>query len=107
MVLPSSLSLGEYISRFISGRTARVLTVPLRTRSLKDWTITARLPLITLPTLIVSGRYDEAAPSCQATLKQGIVGSEQVIFEESSHCPFVEEREKYMQVVGDFLKKHD
>ena len=41
------------------------------------------------------------------TLQTGIAGSEWVVFEESSHMPHVEERERYMQVVGDWLARHD
>jgi L-proline amide hydrolase len=40
-------------------------------------------------------------------LQEGIRGSEWVCFEESSHMPHVEERERYMQVVGEFLGRHD
>jgi len=36
-------------------------------------------------------------------LAAGIGGAELVIFEESSHLAFIEERERYLQVVGDFL----
>jgi pimeloyl-ACP methyl ester carboxylesterase len=30
-----------------------------------------------------------------------------VVFEESSHMPHHEERDRYMQVVGDWLARHD
>ena len=75
--------------------------------SCKDWQIKDRLPEIRLPTLLVSGRYDEATPALQQVLLDGIAGSEWVCFEESSHMPHVEERELYMQVVGDWLAQHD
>jgi len=29
------------------------------------------------------------------------------VFEDSSHMPHVEERERYMQVVGGWLARHD
>jgi L-proline amide hydrolase len=60
-----------------------------------------------VPTLFVSGRHDEATPALQQTLLDGIDGSEWVVFEESSHTPHVEERDRYMQVVGDWLKQRD
>jgi L-proline amide hydrolase len=75
--------------------------------SIKDWQSKDRLGSIDVPTLLVSGRYDEATPALQETLSSGIAGSEWVLFEESSHTPFVEERERYMQVVGDWLARHD
>ena len=66
-----------------------------------------RLASIEVPTLLVSGRHDEATPSLQAALLDGIEGAEWIVFEESSHMPHVEERERYMQVVGDWLARHD
>jgi L-proline amide hydrolase len=39
--------------------------------------------------------------------KDGIKGSQWEIFENSSHMPHVEEKEKCMQVVGAFLDRND
>jgi L-proline amide hydrolase len=75
--------------------------------SCKAWQVKDRLHEIRVPTLMVSGRHDEATPALQQVLLDGIAGSEWVCFEESSHMPHVEERERYMQVVGDFLARHD
>jgi len=75
--------------------------------SIKDWQSLDRLDEIDVPTLLVSGRYDEATPALQEELRAGIRGAEWVVFEESSHMPHVEERERYMQVVGDWLSRND
>jgi L-proline amide hydrolase len=75
--------------------------------SIRDWQSRDRLGDIRVPTLLVSGRHDEATPALQRTLLDGIEGSEWVVFEESSHTPHVEERERYMRVVGDWLAAHD
>ena len=75
--------------------------------SIRDWQSKDRLGEIDVPTLLVSGRHDEASPTLQETLLEGIRGSEWVCFEDSSHMPHVEERERYMQVVGDWLARHD
>jgi L-proline amide hydrolase len=75
--------------------------------SCKDWQVKDRLHEIRVPTLIVSGRHDEATPALQQVLLDGIEGSRWVCFEESSHMPHVEEREEYMRVVGDWLAKND
>jgi L-proline amide hydrolase len=75
--------------------------------SIKDWQSKDRLGEISVPTLLTSGRYDEATPALQEPLRDGIPDCEWVLFEESSHTPFVEERDRYMQVVGDWLAKHD
>jgi L-proline amide hydrolase len=75
--------------------------------SIRDWQSVDRLGLIDVPTLVISGRYDEAAPELQETLVRGIPDTEQVILEESSHLPFWEERAAYMTAVSDFLARHD
>ena len=53
------------------------------------------------------GRFDEATPALQEALRSGIHGAEWVLFDELSHTPHVEERERYMQVVGEWLARHD
>jgi L-proline amide hydrolase len=75
--------------------------------SIRDWQIKDRLDEIDVPTLLVSGRYDEATPALQETLQAGIRGSEWAVFEESSHTPHIEEPERYLQVVGDWLARND
>jgi proline-specific peptidase len=70
-----------------------------------DWDITNRLGEIQVPTLLVSGRYDEVTPACVETVHQGIVGSEWVLFEQSSHMPHLEETERFMQVLNKFLSR--
>ena len=75
--------------------------------SIRDWQSADRLGRIDVPTLVISGRHDEAAPELQETLVAGIPATEQVILEESSHMPFWEEREAYMAAVSDFLTRHD
>ena len=75
--------------------------------SIKDWQSKDRLGEISVPTLLTSGRYDEATPALQEPLRDGIPDCEWVLFEESSHTPFVEERERYMQVVGEWLARYD
>jgi len=75
--------------------------------SCKDWQVKDRLHEIHVPALLVSGRHDEATPALQETLLAGIPDSEWVCFEDSSHMPHVEERERYMRVVGDWLAAHD
>ena len=75
------------------------------TGTLKDWQIVDRLGEITAPTLVVGGRYDEAAPVITETVHKGISGSEWVIFEHSSHMPHLEETELYIETLSDFLER--
>jgi L-proline amide hydrolase len=73
--------------------------------TLKTWDITDRLHEIQVPTLLLSGRYDEATPIIVETIHKSIAGSEWIIFENSSHMPHVEETELYLQVLNRFLTR--
>ena len=73
--------------------------------TLKDWDITNRLGEIRVPTLVIGGRYDEATPVITEAVHRGIPGSEWVIFENSSHTPHIEETERYMHVLDQFLNR--
>jgi L-proline amide hydrolase len=75
--------------------------------SFADWSALSRLDRIRVPSLVISGRHDEATPRVQEHLVAGIAQAEQVILEESSHMPFWEQRDAYMSHVGDFLSRHD
>jgi len=75
--------------------------------TLKDWNIIPELHKINAPTLIISGRHDEATPACVQPFKDNIAGSRWVIFENSSHMPHVEEKKECMKTVGDFLNQND
>ena len=75
--------------------------------TLKHWSIVDRLHLIQAPTLLISGKYDEATPACVQPYADRIKNVRWVKFENSSHMPHVEETERYLKVVGDFLAAHD
>jgi len=71
--------------------------------TLKGWTIEDRLDSIAAPTLLLSGRYDEATPLTQKPFLKSIADVREVVFMQSSHMPHVEERPLYMQTVAGFL----
>lgn len=73
------------------------------TGSLKDWDITPRLGEIDVPALVLSGRYDEATPKVVEPIATNIPGARWILFEQSSHMPHVEERERYLEVLRRFL----
>jgi L-proline amide hydrolase len=75
--------------------------------SLKTWDITERLHEISTPTLLVSGRYDEATPHIVQQIESRIPGAQWQLFENSSHMPHVEETEGFLQAVEGFLKTVD
>ena len=71
----------------------------------RDWDVFDRLGEITVPTLITGGRHDEIRVDHLTDIHKGIAGSELVVFENSSHTPFHEERDLYMRTVNDFLDR--
>lgn len=75
--------------------------------TMRDWTIEDRLPEIAVPTLLVSGRHDEATPEVVRPYVERVSGIRWVFFEHSSHMPHVEERDLCMRTVSDFLKTQD
>ena len=77
------------------------------TGNLKDWDRTDRLSEIRVPTLVLSGRYDEMTPVCSETIHRGIAGSRLTVFEKSSHTPHVEEQGRYLELLSRFLFEVD
>lgn len=71
--------------------------------SMRNWTIIDRLSQIQVPTLLISGRFDEATPATVQPFADGISDVRWQIFEQSSHMPHVEEREACMACVAEFL----
>jgi len=71
---------------------------------LKDWTIIDRLNLIRVPTFVVHGRKDISQDYVVKPFFDGIQKVKWVTLENSSHTPFFEERDRYFQLIGGFLK---
>ncbi|NKN35840.1 proline iminopeptidase-family hydrolase [Agrobacterium sp. a22-2] len=71
--------------------------------TMKDWSIVGRLSTIAAPTLLISGRYDEATEACVQPYADEIPDVRWRIFEQSSHMPHVEEREACMAEAAGFL----
>jgi proline iminopeptidase len=75
--------------------------------SIKDIDFTPELEKITVPVLITCGKFDEVTPKIAENIHERIKGSELVVFKNSSHLQFWEEREKYMDVLDSFVRKYD
>ncbi|HEV7208487.1 MAG TPA: proline iminopeptidase-family hydrolase [Mycobacteriales bacterium] len=75
--------------------------------SLKDWDVTDRLGEIAVPTLLISGEFDEATAAVVQPIHDGIVGSEWSVIPGASHLPFQENPVPYFEVVRSFLGRHD
>ncbi|KAI0318464.1 proline-specific peptidase [Amylostereum chailletii] len=72
--------------------------------TLKTWTVLDKIHTIACPTLVINGADDEAQDECVGPFFEKINTAKWVQFAKSSHMPFFEERERYFQVVADFLK---
>src|SRR3954467_8876901 len=75
------------------------------TGALKGWDTRDRLHEINVPTLVLRGRYDMCTEPIAAELVNGISGAREVVFGHSSHTPVLEETDRYLEVVGDFLRE--
>jgi proline-specific peptidase len=73
------------------------------TGTLKAWSVVDRLKDVMQPTLLISGRYDEATPKQMQIVADNIPGARWEMFENSSHCANLEEPDKYLKTVAKFL----
>ncbi|MFD9965309.1 proline iminopeptidase-family hydrolase [Amycolatopsis sp. NPDC058986] len=75
--------------------------------TLKDWSVVNCLAEIAVPTLLMSGRHDEATPVTMQPFADRIPDVRWEIFEESSHMPNLEEPERFRAVLAEFLGRLD
>ena len=71
--------------------------------TLKNWDIHDELKQINIPTLIISGAYDEATPAMVQEIHSRIPGSVWELFPESSHMPHIEEPARFKRIVNAWL----
>ena len=71
--------------------------------SLRGWDVRTRLDEIRIPTLVLRGKYDLSTPAVAQTLLSGIPQAKDVVFDESSHMPVLEQTEDYLKEVRAFL----
>jgi proline-specific peptidase len=75
------------------------------TGALKGWDVRDRLREIRVPTLVVRGRYDMCTEKIARTLVNGIKGASEIVLEESSHTPVLEETDAYLAEIGEFMRE--
>jgi proline iminopeptidase len=65
-----------------------------------------RLRHVRQPVLVLAGRHDRICPVAAAeAMAASLPNAELVVFENSAHTAFVEEQDRYLSVVGDFLER--
>ncbi|MFL5968782.1 MAG: proline iminopeptidase-family hydrolase [Gaiellaceae bacterium] len=74
------------------------------TGTLKGWDTRQRLHEIDVPTLVVRGRYDMCTEPIARELVERIPNAREVVLEQSSHTPVLEETDRYLEVVGSFMR---
>ncbi|KAH0836595.1 Alpha/Beta hydrolase protein [Lanmaoa asiatica] len=74
--------------------------------SLKTWSVIDDLHKINVPTLLLNGRYDEAHDMTMEPFFQYVPKVKWIQFANSAHVPQLEETDRYLEVVGNFLLKH-
>ena len=75
------------------------------TGALRGWDVRGRLGEITVPALVIRGRYDMCTERIAATLLAGLPDAREVVFDESSHMPALEESDRYLAVVESFVRE--
>jgi proline-specific peptidase len=77
------------------------------TGSLKTFDLMDRLGEITVPTLLVGGRYDECTPGHLTEMAGRIAGSQLEIIADASHLCFAEQPRVFTDLVNAFLDRHE
>ena len=73
-------------------------------KAMENFDLRPQLPRISAQTLVISGRHDPLNPPAEGKVVADLIpGSRFEIFEHSGHVPRLEEREVYLQRVGEFL----
>jgi proline iminopeptidase len=73
-------------------------------RLYKDqWDLRAALAKVNVPTRIIIGRQDPVDLETAWVMRDSIPGSELVVIEKCGHFPWVEQRDRFFQVVNEFL----
>ncbi len=75
--------------------------------SLRQWDITARLNEIRVPALVISGEHDEATPAVVRPVVEGLHDASWELLAGASHSTHLEQPERFLELVIQFLSSHD
>lgn len=73
------------------------------TGNMREWNRVPAMSAITVPCLILCGKYDELTPACSYKMHAALPNSHIHVFNHSSHMPFYEEPDAYFEVLGNFF----
>jgi L-proline amide hydrolase len=74
------------------------------TGALKGWDARGRLHEIDVPTLVIRGAYDMCTGPIAAELVKRIKGAREVVLQNSSHTPVLEETDHYLEAISSFMR---
>lgn len=74
--------------------------------SLQAFDVSKRLKQLDVPVLVTAGAHDRVAADEPKAMHLALKGSAYRRFANSGHLPFVEERDAFCQLVGDWLDEH-
>lgn len=77
------------------------------TGKLAGWDVRDRLHEIDVPVLLTAGRHDLCTDLVLQELRQGFPDAPVTVFGNSSHTPYLEEPEVFVERIGDFLDETD
>jgi proline iminopeptidase len=101
---PRDPRIAEMERRTAGGRYSAAVLRHFSRRGYGGLDLDDRLAAAAAPMLVLAGRHDRV---CTVTggeaIARGVLGAEFVVFERSAHMTYVEEPERYLAVVGDFL----
>lgn len=89
---------GEAVYRTMWGENEFLMTGTLR-----DYDRTGALARISVPTLYLCGRFDEATPDACAEYARRTPHAEVMVFERSAHMAMLEEEAAFRRVVDEYL----
>jgi pimeloyl-ACP methyl ester carboxylesterase len=93
----------EYFKKPSSGKVVQKRLDYYSFNDLPNYDIQNELYQVTIPTIVYCGRYDAQCPLVfSEEINAGLKNSKLYIFEKSNHVPYLEEKEKFLQMVSDF-----
>lgn len=93
----------EYFKKPSSGKVVQKRLDYYSFNDLPNYDIQTELYQVTTPTIVYCGRHDAQCPLVfSEEINAGLKNSKLYIFEKSNHFPYLEEKEKFLQMVSDF-----
>ncbi|MGE7602506.1 alpha/beta fold hydrolase [Peribacillus sp. NPDC097675] len=93
----------EYFKKPSSGKVVQKRLDYYSFNDLLNYDIQHELYQVTIPAIVYCGRYDAQCPLVfSEEIKAGLKSSKLYIFEKSNHFPYLEEKQKFLQMVSDY-----